>query len=109
MNRRHFLMSSAAAMGTAAAASKSANDSVRVACAGLRGRGKSHLQAYTTLPNVDLVALCDVDQSVLANAVKAVESKGKKPPTGYTDLRKLLEDKSIDVISIATPNHQHTL
>src|SRR5207302_4831404 len=67
------------------------------------------LQAFTTLPNVDLVALCDVDQSVLGNAVKAVESKGKKAPTAYTDLRKLLDDKSIDVISIATPNHQHTL
>src|SRR5437868_8470061 len=110
MNRRHFLMSSAAAVGSAMAApTKSPNDSVRIACVGLRGRGKSHLQAFTTLPNVDLVALCDVDQSVLNKATQFVEGKGKKAPTGYSDLRKLLEDKSIDAISIATPNHQHTL
>src|SRR5690349_3202387 len=109
MNRRHFLMTSAAAMGTALRATKNPNDTVRIACVGLRGRGKSHLQAFTTLPNVDLVALCDVDQSVLDKATSFVESKRQKAPTGYTDLRKLLEDKSIDVITIATPNHQHTL
>jgi predicted dehydrogenase len=113
MNRRHFLMTSAAAMGTAAAATKSAtrspNETVRVACAGLRGRGKTHLNAYTSLPNVELVALCDVDQAVLQQATQYVESKGKKTPTGYSDLRKLLEDKSIDAISLATPNHVHTL
>jgi predicted dehydrogenase len=102
-------MTSAAAMGTALSATKSPNDTVRMACVGLRGRGKSHLQAFTTLPNVDLVALCDVDQSVLDKASSFVESKRQKAPTGYTDLRKLLEDKSIDAISIATPNHQHTL
>jgi predicted dehydrogenase len=59
--------------------------------------------------NVDLVALCDVDQSVLNEASKFVESKRQKAPAAFTDLRKLLEDKSIDAISIATPNHQHTL
>src|SRR5437764_560731 len=110
MNRRHFLMSSAAAVGSAMAApTKSPNDTVRIACVGLRGRGKSHLKAFTTLPNVDLVALCDVDQSVLNEASKFVESKRQKAPAAFTDLRKLLEDKSIDAISIATPNHQHTL
>ena len=109
MNRRHFFMSSAAALGTALSATKSPNDTVRVASVGLRGRGKSHLNAFTTLPNVDLVALCDVDQSVLKKSIQFVEERGKKAPTGYSDLRKLLEDKSIDAISIATPNHQHTL
>ncbi|MBV8818492.1 MAG: Gfo/Idh/MocA family oxidoreductase, partial [Acidobacteriaceae bacterium] len=110
MNRRTFFMSTAA-MGSALAATttKSANDTVRIASVGLRGRGKSHLQAFTTLPNVDLVALCDVDQSVLNAAVEKVSAKRQKAPAAYTDLRKLLEDKSIDAISIATPNHQHTL
>jgi len=103
-------MSSAAAVGSAMAApTKSPNDTVRIACVGLRGRGKSHLKAFTTLPNVDLVAVCDVDQSVLNEASKFVESKRQKAPATFTDLRKLLEDKSIDAISIATPNHQHTL
>jgi len=50
-----------------------------------------------------------VDEAVLDKGVKMVEAATKKCPTAYTDLRKLLEDKSIDAISIATPNHQHTL
>ncbi|MDE3198426.1 MAG: Gfo/Idh/MocA family oxidoreductase, partial [Acidobacteriota bacterium] len=110
MNRRTFLMNSAGALGASAlSAVASPNDTVRIACVGLRGRGKSHMQAYTSLPNVDLVALCDVDDSVMDKAKKFVTDKRGKAPATYTDLRKLLEDKSIDAISIATPNHQHTL
>jgi predicted dehydrogenase len=110
MDRRHFLATSAAAaVGKALAGTKSANETVRIACVGLRGRGKTHLNAFTTLPNVDLVAVCDVDQAVLTKAAGFVESKRQKAPATYTDMRKLLEDKSIDAISIATPNHQHTL
>jgi predicted dehydrogenase len=67
------------------------------------------LQAYTSLKDVDLVAVCDIDDAVLAKGSKFVEEKRGKAPTGYKDLRRLLEDKSIDAISIATPNHQHTL
>ena len=109
MNRRDFFMTSAAAMGTALSAPRNPNDTVRIACAGLRSRGKSHLSAFTSLPNVDLVAVCDVDQDVLNKAASFVESKRGKAPTAVTDLRKLLEDKSIDAISLATPNHQHTM
>ncbi|MEO7145545.1 MAG: Gfo/Idh/MocA family oxidoreductase [Bryobacteraceae bacterium] len=108
MNRRHFMMSSAAALGATRARS-APSDTVRVACVGVRGRGKNHIDAYTKLPNVELVALCDIDESVLNQRLKDVEDKGKKRPAAYTDLRKLLEDKSIDAISIATPNHNHTL
>jgi predicted dehydrogenase len=55
------------------------------------------------------VALCDVDDAVMAKASKFVTEKRGKAPVAYSDLRKLLEDKSIDAISIATPNHLHTL
>ena len=109
MNRRHFLMNSAALGTTALSAVASPNDTVRIACVGLNGRGKSHMQAFTSLPNVDLVALCDVDDAVMAKASKFVTEKRGKAPVAYSDLRKLLEDKSIDAISIATPNHLHTL
>jgi len=101
-------MSSAAALGATRVRS-APSDTVRIACVGVRGRGKSHIHAYTLLPNVELVALCDIDESVLNSRLKDVEDKGKKKPAAYTDLRKLLEDKSIDAISIATPNHSHTL
>jgi predicted dehydrogenase len=110
MDRRHFLMSSAALAGSALRpAHASANDTVRIACVGLRGRGGNHLDGYSQLPNVEIAALVDIDESVLAKRVKQLEGQGKKKPATYADLRKLLEDKSIDAISIATPNHQHTL
>jgi predicted dehydrogenase len=110
MERRHFLMSSAALAGTALRTARaSANDTVRIACVGLRGRGGNHLDGYSKLPNVEIAALVDVDESVLAKRTKQLEANGKKKPAVYADLRKLLEDKSIDAISIATPNHHHTL
>jgi len=61
------------------------------------------------MPNVEIAALCDVDESILNQRMQQVEASGKKKPTAYTDVRKLLEDKSVDVISIATPNHWHSL
>lgn len=105
MNRRHFLMSSAGVLAASRLGTSSPNDTVRVACVGLRGRGKDHLKEYGRIANVEIAALCDIDESVLN---KAAGQFDKKPAT-YSDLRKLLEDKSIDVISIATPNHSHTL
>src|SRR4051794_33636193 len=110
MDRRHFLMSSAALAGTALGPARaSANDTVRIACVGLRGRGGSHLDGFSKLPKVEIAALVDVDESVLAKRVKQLTADGNKKPATYTDVRKLLEDKSIDAISIATPNHHHTL
>jgi predicted dehydrogenase len=110
MDRRHFLMSSAAA-GAALRPRvlRGANDTVRVACVGIRGRGNSHIQAYSNMQGVELAALCDVDESALAMRVAQLEKAGKKRPATFTSYRKLLEDKNIDAVAIATPNHQHTL
>jgi predicted dehydrogenase len=111
MNRRHFLMSSVAA-GTAALRSSSLaspNDTVRIACVGVRGQGRAHISHYAKMDRVEIAAICDIDESVLNARLADVEKLGKKRPAAYTDLRKLLEDKSIDAISIATPNHNHTL
>jgi predicted dehydrogenase len=82
-----------------------ANDRMRVAVCGLHGRGKDHLSAYSHLSNVEIAALCDVDENVLRSRLGEVSGK----PQSYVDVRKLLEDKSIDAISIATPNHWHSL
>jgi predicted dehydrogenase len=110
MNRRYFLMGSAIVpAGMRASALESANNTVRVACVGFHGQGRAHIQGYLKTPNAEIAALCDVDESVLERGSKMVEAAGRKRPKGYVDLRKLLEDKSIDAISIATPNHQHTL
>ena len=109
MNRRHFLMTSAGVLAATRRATSSPSDTVRIACVGLRGRGKDHINGFGKLPNVEIAALCDVDESVLNKATSQVEGITNKRPKGYSDLRKLLEDKSIDAISIATPNHSHTL
>ena len=111
MNRRYFLMSSAAAAGATlpASALASANDRIRVACVGLRGRGTAHISGYAGRPDAEIAALCDVDEAVLEKRAREVEARTKKRPATYTDYRKLLEDKSIDAVSLATPNHWHTL
>jgi len=103
-------MSTAAAAGALSTkALASANDTVRVACVGIRGQGNAHIREYSKMQNVEIAALCDVDENVLNKRLGEVVSSGKKKPAAFTDVRKLLEDKSIDAISIATPNHWHSL
>lgn len=110
MDRRHFLMGSLAATSAMRkSALASPNDTVRVACVGVHGRGRSHIRAYSSMPNVEIAAMCDIDESVLNSRIGDLEKAKGKRPAAFTDLRKLLEDKSIDAISIATPNHHHTL
>lgn len=111
MNRRYFLVSSAAAVGGAVSSSAQTgpNDTIRMACVGIRGQGNSHIRQIQGQKGVDIVALCDIDESVLNRRIGEVEKVRGKRPAAFTDIRKLLEDKSIDAISIATPNHNHTL
>ena len=109
MNRRHFFFSSAGALAAASTVNSNPNDTVRVACVGVRGQGQSHIRAYSRMPNVEIAALCDVDDSVLQKRLGDAERLTGKRPAAFTDLRKLLEDKNIDAISIATPNHSHAL
>jgi len=111
MERRYFLSTAAAAAASVAGKRLNAapSDTVRIACVGLRGRGKDHIRGYSNLPGVEIVAMCDVDENVLNERANGFEKTGKKKPQVYTDLRKLLENKDIDAISIATPNHWHTL
>jgi predicted dehydrogenase len=110
MNRRHFLMSTAVLAGSSAVRGlASANETVRVAVVGCGGRGGSHVDGWPRVPNVEIVALCDVDQAHIDNKLKTLAAKGLKTPATYTDFRKLLEDKNIDAVSLATPNHWHAL
>ncbi len=111
MNRRYFLMGSAAAAtaGKMVRAAQSPNDTVRVAVVGCGGRGNSHMGAWTNMPNVELAALVDVDDSHSERFIGALQRREKKPVPTFRDIRKVLEDKNIDAVSIATPNHWHTL
>ncbi|MGO9240618.1 MAG: Gfo/Idh/MocA family protein [Bryobacteraceae bacterium] len=110
MNRRYFLMGAAAASAAPRASLlASPNDTVRVACVGVRAQGHEHIAHYAHMPNVEIAAVCDIDEAVLNERLDDIEKLGRKRPAGFTDFRKLIEDKSIDAVSIATPNHHHTL
>src|SRR5882762_6154685 len=112
ISRRSFLATSAAVGATAVFSTRlraiGANDDVRVAVIGLNGRGQEHMKVFPQIPGVRLVALCHADDKVLGNAVKNADKNGSKV-TPYKDIRKLLENKDIDAIAIATPNHWHSL
>ncbi len=110
MNRRHFIMSTAVVTaGAAVHGLASPNDTVRVGVVGCGGRGSSHVSAWSSMPNVEIAALCDVDESHIADKLKGLATRSAKKPATYVDVRKMLEDKDIDAISIASPNHWHTL
>jgi predicted dehydrogenase len=110
MNRRHFLLGTTAVLaGGAIRGHASPNDRMRVAVIGCGGRGSDHVNGWSKLANVEVAALCDVDASHLAEKLKRLETLGKPKPATYVDVRRLLDDKSIDAVSIATPNHWHTL
>ncbi len=84
-------------------------DRLRVAVVGVHGRGMSHVGGFTGKIGCAVTHVCDCDTAVIGKAMTAVEKDTGKAPTFVQDFRKLLDDKSIDVISIATPNHWHAL
>jgi predicted dehydrogenase len=117
MNRRKFITT--AAGGAAAGAMpfilkgsgwKGANDRLNVAVIGIRGQGSVHISEYQSLNNVNVMALCDIDENLFPSRIKKYYSdKGLNPPATYVDLRKMLENKDIDAVSVVTTNHWHAL
>src|SRR5512137_1584908 len=86
-----------------------ANDRINLAVIGLHGRGQNHIDAFGGLPNVRIAALCDVDLNVLSERTAYVEKTfGYKPATTQHQ-QELLENRDIDAVTIATPNHWHAL
>jgi len=104
LNRRTFV----AGVGSAFAA-MGANDRINVAVVGVRGRGREHIQVYAAEKRVRIAAICDIDTAQIERAVAQTRSLGQSDPKTYQDFRKLLEDRDIDAVSIATPNHWHAL
>jgi len=112
-NRRSFIKNSAiGALGITILPSLgnrvAASDRVRVAHIGVGGMGNNHINWFAELPEVEIVALCDVDELHLNESLNNL--KAKKPDLkldGYHDFRKILERKDIDAITCATPDHWH--
>ncbi len=122
ISRREFLeQSMIAAAATAAVPSAEAlarpsparlpgpNEILRLAVCGVKGRGSSHVGEFSKMPDVHVAAICDVDESVIDRVMATAQKGSGKKPAYYKDFRKLMEDKSIDAVSVATTNHTHTL
>lgn len=122
LNRREFLERSALISAAAAslsavsplvdarpAAAADSSDKLRVAVVGVRGRGGAHINGFLNNKECEITTICDCDEAVIGGAMKKVEGKNGKAPKYEKDIRKLVENKEIDIISIATPNHWHAL
>jgi predicted dehydrogenase len=89
-----------------------ANERINVAIVGIRGRGGAHVSGFCGLKkdhNVVIKTLCDTDEQFFANRIKTIQERTGDTPATEWDMRKVLDDKEIDVISFATPNHWHAL
>jgi predicted dehydrogenase len=113
INRRIFLkQGGAAALGLAFlpgwATKVAASDRLRIAIIGVGGMGNNHLKWFAALPEVEVVALCDVDENHLNESLKTLKTlQPNLKAQGYGDFRHILDRKDIDAISCATPDHWH--
>jgi predicted dehydrogenase len=107
--RRSFLSSSLAATVALGGTGRvlGANDRIGVAVVGVNGMGHGHVRALAGRQDARVVALCDVDQAVLARAAKTVKDAAGEDPSLVEDFRKLLDDRAVDAVVIATPHHWH--
>jgi predicted dehydrogenase len=120
-SRRKFIRTSSAAIAGAGIfgpfasesfagikATVAQNDKINVGLIGTKGMGWSDLKSFMKSPEVNIVALCDVDETVMSGRVAELATSNIKVKT-YGDYRKLLENKDIDVVIIGTPDHWHCL
>jgi predicted dehydrogenase len=86
-----------------------ANDSIRIAVAGLNGRGKAHVAGYAAIKEAEITYLVDPDPSTYRVGEGMLQLAGRTRPRTELDIRKVLDDPNVDAVSIATPNHWHAL
>ena len=113
LNRRAFLRSSLGVAGTLAlwppARARGANDKIVVGVMGLGGRGTYLAEKFAERTDTEVAYLCDPNTRRFARAREAVEEAQDRPPKMLQDFRKMLDDKSVDVVINATPDHWHAL
>ena len=85
------------------------NDKLLVGLIGARGQGFANLLSFLKNPEIECVAISDIDENILKSRCSDIEKQGFPKPALYTDYRKMLEDKDIDIVIIATPDHWHCL
>jgi predicted dehydrogenase len=120
MNRRSFISASAAGLGglaagaalpggAPAAGAGAANDRILLALIGAGGRGSVLAQNFAGVKNVEFKTVCEVNDQRGADLMSALEKQQGRPPQRAKDLRRVLEDKEVDAVVIATPEHWHAL
>jgi predicted dehydrogenase len=124
LNRRDFLKGTAALTGAWASTGlfenvveagqdtprrRGPNDQLHVAVIGVNGRGVNHVQGLAGRHNCLVTHICDADTAVVRRATAAAERAQQRRPTFVQDLRRIMDDQSIDIVTIATPNHWHSL
>ena len=114
MNRRHFLQGGAAALALSQVNARfvdAADVKKRVGLIGCGWYGKADLLRLIQVAPVDVVSLCDVDSQMLGNAADLVATRqlSKRRPRLYSDYRKMLKEKDLDLVLIGTPDHWHAL
>jgi predicted dehydrogenase len=119
LSRRQFMNRSLAAAGVGASfaigGTKSsgriigANDTIHLAVAGLNGRGGSHVDEFGKIPGVEISYLVDPDTRTYQKRIDQILKRGGREPATVQDIRRALDDKSVDAVSVATPNHWHAL
>lgn len=113
VTRRQFLKQSATASAALAVwggagahrAHAGPNDKLIVGIMGCNGRGMAHIAEFLAVPNVEIAYVCDVDRRAVEKGVTAVAQKQAGKPQGVKDFRRILEDKDVDALAIATPEH----
>ena len=111
-NRRYFLATSMAGLAASASSKRvpaSANEKVRIGVIGARGRGADLVSIFTKNEGFEIPVLCDVDSRVFSKAQNHLEKANRPAAKIELDFRKILDDKSIDAIVVATPDHWHAL
>jgi predicted dehydrogenase len=93
----------------AADTSTSPNEKLGVAVVGVRGRGMEHIKNFASRPDTEILYICDADENVGRARCRDAESKQGRAPKFVRDMREVFDDKSVDIVSTATPNHWHAL
>ena len=116
ITRRNFVKGAAVAasagvlLGTSKTSWAGANDRVNIAVLGINGRGRSHIRAYQVQKNVNITTLCDPDARLFGPRVRDLfTGQDLAAPKVEQDIRRVLDDPEVDAISLATPNHWHSL
>jgi predicted dehydrogenase len=108
--RRQFLAASALTLSAASytSAAQKPNDRIRLAVMGLRTRGKQLIPGFASIPGVEISHVIDPDPAMAKPAIDVLKNPAS-PPAIETDIRKVLEDKTVTAVVVSAPDHWHAL